>query len=67
MAAKKAAPKVPQRATAIPADARNKVRVYADLDLQAAIDLEILAARRRLTKKALLEALINESVRAKGA
>lgn len=53
------------RAEPIGADARGKVRVYCDIGKPEAIELAVLAARRGLTRKALLELLIMEATRQK--
>lgn len=47
------------------ADARGTVRIYADVGSDAAVELQVLAARRHLTKKALFEMLILEATRSK--
>lgn len=41
------------------------VRIYADVSEQVSIDLAVLAARRRLSKKAMLELLILEATKAR--
>lgn len=46
-------------------DARGMVRVYADLNMEEATELAVLAARRRLSKKAMLELLIREATKQK--
>lgn len=45
------------------ATAQGTVRIYADVDEQVSIDLAVLAAKRRLSKKAMLEQLITEAAR----
>jgi hypothetical protein len=74
-AAKKAAPApvapmvtstlAPRRSA--PVDTRGKIRVYADIDSQAAIDLGVLALRNRTTRKSMLESLISQAVKAQAA
>lgn len=62
--------RMPSKARESPAstaDARGKVRIYADVSVAAATELAVLAAKRRLSKKALLELLIMEASRTKGA
>lgn len=57
----------PARRTTEPvgaATAQGLVRIYADVDEQVSIDLAVLAAKRRLSKKAMLEHLIVEAARA---
>jgi hypothetical protein len=46
-------------------DVRGNVRVYADIHKGAATELAVMAARRNLTKKALLELLIYQAMQAK--
>lgn len=60
--AKVGLPPTKPRALKIGPDVRGKVRVYSDLDIDAAVELEVLAARRRITKKAMLELLVTEAV-----
>lgn len=43
--------------------AHGLVRIYADVDEAVSIDLAVLAAKRRLSKKAMLELLIVEAAR----
>lgn len=57
---KKGGKSVP-RAEPIGVDARGKVRIYADVDESAAVELGVLAARKRITRKAMLELLIREA------
>lgn len=47
------------------ADARGTVRVYADINRDVATELAVLAVRRGVSKKSLLELLILEATRAK--
>lgn len=49
------------RAAAVGLDARGKVRIYADIAPTASIELAVMAARRSISKKALLELLINDA------
>jgi hypothetical protein len=58
-------PKAREAPESIGADARGKVRVYADIDKAVAVELAVLAIRRGVSKKALLELLILEAVRSK--
>lgn len=64
---KRAAKATPPKAREAPIgpDARGRVRVYADISEAAAVELAVQAARRRISKKALLEMLIEESARRK--
>lgn len=64
----KTAAKAPRPARVSPApqpDARNMVRIYADIDSDIAVELSVLATRKRVTRKALLELLILEAVKQK--
>ena len=44
-------------------DSRGVVRIYADIADETAMSLALMAVKRRLTRKALLELLILEAVR----
>lgn len=64
--AKKPTPgRQPQRVPSIQEDARGKVRIYADIDRPTAVDLSILALRKGLTRKAMLEVIIMEATKQK--